>query len=232
VFGDNLRLKGGLAEYAVMPAAALARKPPGLGFVQAAAIPQSAAIAAQGTAGLTPGRRLLINGAGGGSGPFAIQLAKQLGAHVTGVDHDAKLEFMRAVGADEVIDFRRTDFTRQGRYDVIIDLVAGRSVFALRRALVRGGRYRALGGSVPALLRVATAGALVGHLTGRRLGVLAVKEGPAAFVPLTERVVAGHVTVHVDRTFSLDDTAAALAHVGEGRAQGKVVVVVDDSESR
>ena len=105
------------------------------------------------------GRRVLINGAGGGSGSFAIQLAKRLGAHVTGVDNAAKLDFMRSVGADDVIDYRRDDFTRTSQpYDLILDLVAHRSVFAYRRALAPGGTYRCVGGSVPTLLRVLTAG--------------------------------------------------------------------------
>ena len=168
---------------------------------------------------------MLINGAGGGSGSFAIQLAKRVGAHVTGVDNAAKLDFMRSVGADEVIDYRRDDFTRTSRpYDLILDLVAHRSVFAYRRALAPGGTYRCVGGSVPTLLRVLTAGWVVGRLTGRSIGVLAVKEGPAHFEPLAALCVAGEVRIHIDRAFALDEVAAALAHVGEGRALGKVVV--------
>jgi hypothetical protein len=116
---------------------------------------------------------------------FAVQLAKRLGAHVTGVDNAAKLEFMRSVGADEVIDYGWDDFTRTTRpYDLILDLVAHRSVFAYRRALAPGGRYRCVGGSVPTLLRVLTVGWLVGRPTGRAIGILAVKEGPAHFQPL------------------------------------------------
>src|SRR5829696_10326079 len=167
VYGDNLQLKGGFAEYAVAPASALAHKPQELTFAEAAAIPQAAAIALRGTAGVAGGQRVLINGAGGGSGSFAIQLAKRVGAHVTGVDNAGKLEFMRSLGADEVIDYRREDFTRGQPYDLILDLVAHRSVFAYRRALVRGGRYRCVGGSLAAMLRVLTAGSLAGPLTGR-----------------------------------------------------------------
>ena len=133
---------------------------------------------------------------------------------------------MRGLGADEVIDYRRDDFTRgHDAYDLILDLVAHRSVFAYRRALAPGGRYQCVGGSVRALLRVLTIGATVGLLTGRRLGVLAVKPGPAHFQPLTELCVAGEVGIHVDRTCTLDEVPEALAHVGEGRALGKVVIV-------
>jgi NADPH:quinone reductase-like Zn-dependent oxidoreductase len=225
VYGDNLDLKGGFAEYAVAPESALAPKPAGLTFAEASTIPQAAAIAWQGTEGAAAGRRVLVNGGGGGSGMFAIQLAKRLGAHVTGVDNAGKLEFMRSLGADEVIDYRRQDFTRADRpYDLVLDLVAHRSVFAYRRALAPGGRYRAVGGPLRAVLRMATVGWLTGRLTGRRMGVLAVRLGPSHFEPLAELCVAGDVGIHVDRTFGLDEVAEALAHVGEGLALGKVVV--------
>ena len=158
------------------------------------------------------GSRLLINGAGGGSGSFAIQLAKRLGAHVTAVDNAAKQDFMRSVGADEVIDYTRDDFTRTAQpYDLVLDLVAHRSVFAYRRALAPGGTYRCVGGSVRALLRVLTVGAVVGRVTGRSIGVLVVKEGPTHFGPLADLCVAGEVGIHIDRTFTLDEVPAALA---------------------
>jgi NADPH:quinone reductase-like Zn-dependent oxidoreductase len=140
VYGDNLDLKGGFAEFAVAPESTLAHKPKRLTFAEASTIPQAGAIALQGTAPAGEGRRILINGAGGGSGSFAIQLAKRAGAHVTGVDNAGKLDFMRSLGADEVIDYRRRDFTRTGeRYDLVLDLVASRSPLACGRALARGG---------------------------------------------------------------------------------------------
>jgi NADPH:quinone reductase-like Zn-dependent oxidoreductase len=225
VYGDNLQLMGGFAEYAVAPESVLALKPAELTFAQASTIPQAGAIALQGTARASTGRRVLINGAGGGSGSFAIQLAKRAGAHVTGVDNADKLEFMRGLGADEVLDYRRDDFTRDHEpYDLILDLVAHRSVFAYRRALAPGGRYRCVGGSVRALLRVLTIGVAAGLVTGRSLGVLAVKPGPVHFQPLTDLCVAGEVGIHIDRTYPLDEVPQALAHVGEGRALGKVVI--------
>jgi len=227
VYGDNLLLKGGFAEYAVAPESVLARKPVALTFAEASTIPQAGVIALQGTAGSGAGQRVLINGAGGGSGAFAIQLAKRLGAEVTGVDNAGKLEFMRSVGADTVIDYRTEDFTRSGPYDLILDLVAHRSVFAYRRALAPGGRYRCVGGSVSALLRVLTIGSLAGRLTRRRLGVLAVKEGPTHFAPVADLCVAGDLRIHIDRTFTLEEVPQALAHVGEGRALGKIVVKVN-----
>jgi NADPH:quinone reductase-like Zn-dependent oxidoreductase len=225
VYGDNLALMGGFAEYAVAAETSLVAKPAGLTFVQASTLPQAGAIAVQGTRWAGPGIRVLINGGGGGSGSFAIQLAKHAGAHVTAVDNAHKLDFMRSLGADEVLDYRRDDFTRgEQRYDLVLDLVAYRSVFAYRRGLDRGGRYRCVGGTVRVLLRMVTVGWLAGRLTGRSLGVLIVRQGPAGFLPIADRCLTGEVAIHVDRTYALDDVAEAMAHVGEGRALGKVVV--------
>lgn len=226
VYGDNLALKGGFAEYAVAPESAMALKPAALSFVEASALPQSAAIALQGTRLAAPGRRVLINGAGGGTGSFAIQLAKLAGAHVTGVDNAGKLDLMRSVGADEVIDYRRDDYTRSGPYDLILDLVAHRSVFAYRRALAPRGSYRCVGGSTRSLIRILTVGSLLGAATRRSIGVLAVKEGPEHFAPLAERCVAGEVAITIDEVLPLEEVPAALARVGAGQARGKVVVQV------
>ena len=226
VYGDNLALMGGFAEYAVAAESALVAKPAELSFVQASTIPQAGAIAVTGTARAAAGR-MLVNGAGGGSGAFAIQLAKRAGAHVTAVDNATKLDFMRSVGADAVVDYRAEDFTRiTPRFDHVLDLVAHRSVFAYRRALAPGGVYRCVGGSVRSLLRILTVGWLAGRLTGRSLGVLVVQQGPPSFTPLADLCVGGEVSIHVHRTYSLDQVAEALADVGEGRALGKVVVEI------
>ena len=224
VYGDNLGLMGGFAEFAVAPEAALARKPRELSFAEASTLPQAGAIALQGTARAGEGSRVLINGGGGGAGSFAIQLARRSGAHVTGVDNAGKLDFMREIGADEVIDYHRDDFTRRGPYDLVLDLVAHRSVFAYRRALARGGRYLCVGGTVRAVLRVVTVGAALGLLTGRRLGVLVVRQGPEHFQPVAERCIAGDLRIHIDRTFPLEELPQALTRVGAGHALGKVVV--------
>ncbi len=226
VYGDNLRLKGGLAERTVVPESALAPRPPGLSAVQAAAIPQPAAIALQGVAGVRPGARVLVNGAGGGAGSLAVQVAKAAGAHVTGVDNAGKGAFVRSLGADEVLDFRVDDVMRPATgYDLVLDLVAYRSVLAYRRALAPGGRYRCVGGTTRALLRVLVGGAVVGAATGRRIGVLAVREGPAAFTPMADLVLSGSVRLHVHREYRLDEAPEALADVGAGRALGKAVVL-------
>ncbi len=226
VYGDNLQLMGGFAEFAVAPESVLAVKPAGLSFAAASTIPQAGAIALQAVARGEEGERMLINGAGGGSGAFAIQLAKAAGLHVTAVDNAGKLEFMRALGADEVLDYRVQDFTRTGPYDLVVDFVAHRSVFAYRRALAPGGRYFMVGGTLRTILRLLTVGSIVGAVTGTRLQLLMVREGPEHFAPLADHVVAGDVTVHIDSRFALDDVPAALEHHGEGRALGKVVVEV------
>ena len=225
VYGDILARMGGFAEYATAPETALALKPSGLTYAQASTIPQAGAIAWQGTAGVARGFARAHNGAGGGSGSFAIQLAKRAGAHVTAVDNERKLDFMRKVGADDVLDYRRDDVAAlPGEFDLILDMVAGRSVLTYRRLLAPGGRYRCVGGPVPSLLSALTVGALAGRLTGRSIGVLAVRPGPAHFAPLAELCAAGEVQIHIDRAVGLDDVQAALRRVGEGGALGKVVV--------
>jgi NADPH:quinone reductase-like Zn-dependent oxidoreductase len=229
VYGDILSMPGGFAEYAVAPERMLAHKPAELSFAQASTLPQSGAIAVQAVARAKPGDRMLINGAGGGTGAFAIQLAAAAGIHVTGVDNAAKQDFMRALGASGVIDYRAADFTRTGPYDLIVDLVARRSVFAYRRALAPGGTYLIVGGTARALLRVLTIGALIGAMTGRHLSLLAVKPGPDQFVALAACCADGSVRIHIDRVFTLEDVPEALTYVGTGRALGKVVIVIDPS---
>jgi len=227
VYGDILMIPGGFAEYAVAPEHALALKPAELSFAQASTLPQSGAIAVQAVARAKPRSRMLINGAGGGTGAFAVQLAAAAGIHVTGVDNAGKLDFMRSLGADEVIDYRAQDFTRGGAYDLIVDLVARRSVFAYRRALAPRGRYLIVGGTMRALLRIVTVGAVVGALTGRRIGLLAVKQGPEQFGQLAQCCVDGSVRIYIDRFFALDEVPEALAYVGSGKALGKVVILID-----
>jgi NADPH:quinone reductase-like Zn-dependent oxidoreductase len=229
VYGDDLALLGGFAEFALAPEKALASKPKELSFVEASTIPQAGPIALQGVADIGPGQRILINGGGGGSGSFAIQLAKRAGANVIAVDNGSKLEHMRSLGADEVIDYRSQDWTGREPFDRVLDLVANRSVFAIRKSLAPGGRYRCVGGSVRALLRVVTAGAILGRLTGRRIGLLVVKPGPEYFQPVADLCISGDIRIHIDRTFGLEEVPQALAHVGEGRALGKVVVEVRPS---
>jgi NADPH:quinone reductase-like Zn-dependent oxidoreductase len=164
VFGDNLPRMGGFAEYVCARESALALKPASMTFEEVAAIPQSAVIALQGIRDkgqVQPGQQVLISGAGGGAGTFAVQLAKLYGAEVTGVDNTGKLDFMRSLGADHVIDYTREDFTKNGKqYDLILDIVAHRSVFAYKRALRANGSYFLAGGSVATILQILLLGPL------------------------------------------------------------------------
>jgi NADPH:quinone reductase-like Zn-dependent oxidoreductase len=162
VFGLLWGYKGGFAEYVCARESALAPKPASMTFEEAAAIPQAASpqaasIAVQGIRDkgrVQPGQKVLISGAGGGAGTFAVQLAKLYGAEVTGVDNTGKLDIMRSLGADHVVDYTREDFTKNGnQYDLILDVVAHRPVFAYKRALRPNGRYFVAGGSVATLLQ-------------------------------------------------------------------------------
>ncbi|MEM9467622.1 MAG: NAD(P)-dependent alcohol dehydrogenase [Actinomycetota bacterium] len=225
VYGDNLERKGGFAAAVVAPVSVLAPLPAGLSFAAASTVPQAGSIAVAAAGLASAGDRVALNGGGGGTGAFAIPLLKAVGAHVTGVDNVAKLEFMRSLGADAVVDHRREDYTRAvPPFDLIVDLVARRSVFAYRRALADGGRYACVGGPVRTMLRVLTAGSVIGRLSGRRIGVLAVPSGPEHFAPLGERVAAGEIDAHIDRRIGLDEVPEALAAVGAGEVLGKVVV--------
>jgi len=230
VFADVLSSMGGFAEYVCVPQAALAPIPAGLTYEQAAALPQAGAIALQGirdTGRVRPGHKVLINGGGGGSGMYAVQLAKLDGAEVTGVDNTKKLEFMRSLGADHVIDYAREDFTRNGRgYDLILDLAAYRPALAYRRSLMPGGRYLYAGGSVATLLQVLMIGPVIGRAGRKRIRLLAVRLGVQYLDPLVELIRAGKITTVIDRRFALSEVPEALRYLGEGHAKGKVVVTV------
>ncbi len=231
VFADILSSMGGFAEYVCVPQSALARMPAGLSYEQAAALPQAGAIALQGIqdkAGLRPGQQVLVNGAGGGSGMYAIQLAKLSGAEVTGVDNAEKLEFMRSLGADRVIDYTREDFTASGRaYDMILDLAAHRSAFAYRGSLAPGGRYLYVGGSAGTLLQVLLLGPVLGRADGKKIRLLAVRLGAKHLAPLVELCQAGKITIVIDRRYPLSQVPRALRYLGEGHAKGKVVIIVE-----
>ena len=231
VFADILSSMGGFAEYVCVPEAAVVPMPPGLTYEQAAALPQAGAIALQGIQDkgqVRPGHKVLINGAGGGSGMYAIQLAKLNGAEVTGVDNAEKLEFMRSLGADHVIDYTRDDFTRTGRtYDLIVDVAAHHPAFAYQRSLMRGGRYLYVGGSVPTLLQVLLIGPVIGRAEGKKIRLLAVRLGVQHLAPLVELCQAGKIATVIDRRFPLSEVPEALRYLGEGHAKGKIVVTVE-----
>jgi NADPH:quinone reductase-like Zn-dependent oxidoreductase len=231
VFADILSYMGGFAEYACVPQSALSRMPAGMTYEDAAALPQAGAIALQGIRDkgqVQPGQAVLISGAGGGSGMYAVQLAKLFGAEVTGVDNAGKLEFMRSLGADHVIDYTRENFTRNGRaYDLILDLAAYRSPLACRGSLKPGGRYLYVGGSVSALLEALLAAPLTGRAESRKIRLLAVRLGVQHLAPLVELCRTGQITTVIDRRYALSEVPQALRYLGEGNAKGKIIVIVE-----
>jgi len=231
VFGEMADYRGGFAEYACTSEKLLARKPAGMTFEQAAAIPQAGVIALQGIrdkGGVQPGQNVLINGAGGSAGTFAVQLAKLCGAEVTGVDNTAKLDFLRSLGADHVIDYTREDFTRTGKqYDLILDVIAHRSVFAIKRALKPNGTYYVVGGSVAILLQVLFLGPLIRRFAGKNVRVLAVQRNQKDLLAITELCEAGKIVPVIDRQYLFHEVPEALRYVGEGRARGKVVIRIE-----
>jgi NADPH:quinone reductase-like Zn-dependent oxidoreductase len=230
VFGDILPRLGGFAEYVRARESALALKPASMTFEEAAAIPQAAVIALQGIRDkgrVQPGQKVLVNGAGGGAGTFAVQLAKLYGAEVTGVDNTGKLNFMRSLGADHVIDYTREDFTRDGKqYDLIFDVVAHRSIFAYKRALRSNGSYFLAGGSVATILQILLLGAWIRATTGKEIRILAVQPNTEDVDYMKELIEAGKVTLVIDKTYPLSEVPEAIGYVGEGDARGKVVITV------
>ena len=233
VFGLMLNYGGGFAEYACKSEKALALKPAGMTFEEAAAIPQAAFIALQGIrekGQVQPGQKVLINGAGGGTGTFAIQLAKLAGAEVTGVDNAEKLELMRSLGADHVIDYTREDFTKNGKqYDLILDVIAHRSVFAYKRALKPDGSCFMVGGSVTTMFQSLLLGPLIRRITGKNIKLLVVQTDSKDLVYITELIESGKVVLVIDKRYSLSEAAEALRYLGEGHAKGKVVITVEQN---
>jgi NADPH:quinone reductase-like Zn-dependent oxidoreductase len=233
VFGEIPGYHGGFAEYACAPEHTLARKPAGLTFEQAAAIPQGGVIALQGIrekGQVQPGQQVLINGAGGSAGSFAIQLAKLYGAEVTGVDNTGKLDFLRSLGADHVIDYTRQDFTKTGKqYDLILDLIAHRSVFAYKRALKPNGTYFFVGGSVGTLFQILFLGPWIKRTTGRNVRILMVPQNNKDLIAITQLCEAGQVVPVIDRQYPFSQVPEALRYVTEGRAKGKVVITLKEN---
>jgi NADPH:quinone reductase-like Zn-dependent oxidoreductase len=235
VFGEIPGYHGGFAEFVCTHGRTMALKPASLTFEEAAAIPQAGVIALQGIRDkgqVKPGQEVLINGAGGSAGSFAVQLAKSYGAEVTGVDNTGKLDFMRSLGADHVIDYTREDFTKTGRqYDLILDLIAHRSVFAYQRALRPNGTCLFVGGSAAVLFQILILGPLIRRTAGRNLRLLAVPQNRRDLLSITELCETGRVVPVIDRRYSLSEVPEALRYVAEGRAKGKVVISLGASPS-
>jgi NADPH:quinone reductase-like Zn-dependent oxidoreductase len=215
---------GGFADYVAAPVKAMAPKPASLSFEEAAAVPMAAGTALQGLGRhgeLRPGQQVLINGATGGVGSFAVQLAKASGAEVTAVTSTGNLELVRSLGADHVIDYTTSDFARgRRRYDLVLDTVGNRSVADLRRVLAPGGKAAVTGfTSVRRLLGVSLRGGkdvaqVQAHVTSKELELL------------SELLAAGKLRPHIDRRCRFSDLPAAIAYLEQGRARGKVVVAM------
>ena len=225
---------GAFAEYASAPADHFIPKPANLTFQQAAAVGVSASTALQllrDQGKIKPGQKVLINGASGGIGTFAVQIAKAFGAEVTGVCSTRNVEMVRSIGADHVIDYTREDFTRNGhRFDFILDNVANHSLSDTRRVLTPSGKLQSNNGTsggrwfgtIGTVLKSAT----VSMFDRRQLGPAIKFANRADLLVLKDLIEAGKITPVIDATYALSDTGKALAHVGEGHARGTVVISV------
>lgn len=230
VFGDLSGDWGGFAEYVCARENALAPKPASMTFEQAAAIPQAGLLALQGLRAMgriQPGQKLLINGAGGGVGTFAIQMAKLYGFEVTAVDSSEKLDMLRSMGAEHVIDYTQEDFTHNvQRYDLILDVKTNRSMFDYARALSPNGIYVTVGGSTARLLQALLLGPWISMTRHKHIRVLALKPNQG-LVYMKELFEAGKVVPVIDGPYKLSEVPKAFRHFGEARHKGKVVITVE-----
>jgi NADPH:quinone reductase-like Zn-dependent oxidoreductase len=228
--------QGGFAEYVRVNADRLAPMPANLSFEEAAAVPMAAStalIALRDAGRVEPGQRVLVNGASGGVGTFAVQLARAFGAHVTGVCSTRNVELVRSIGADEVIDYTKTDFTRTTqRYDLLVDVAGSRSAWNCRRALTRKGTFVAVGGPAGRWLQPAGhvfAALAMSPVVPQRMALADVVRAvhvKANLLTLTELIESGAVRPVIDRSFPFVEIPSALAYQEAGRAPGKVVVTI------
>lgn len=235
VFADMFSFgAGAFAEYACAPEKAFERMPADMSFEEAATLPHSAVLALQGLRfrdGTTVGAgdRVLVAGASGNVGPFAVQIAKSRGAHVTGVARTEKLDFVRSLGVDEAIDYTTVHYPSAGsRYDWILDVEARHSVLSSRRALAAGGVYVSLGGPTPAIFDGMLLGLVISKATDKRMGLLTWWKPfhRADVETIKELVSAGTLKPVIDRRFPLSEIVDALRYVDDGRARGKVVITM------
>jgi NADPH:quinone reductase-like Zn-dependent oxidoreductase len=230
VYGDlSMSGFGAFAEYACAPEACLEHKPPGMTFEQAAAIPQAGMLAVQGlidVGRIRSGQKLLLNGAGGGVGTFALQIAKLYDVEVTAVDKAGKLDMLRAMGADHVIDYLKEDFTRHGKcYDLILDVKTNRSPFAYARALNPNGTYATVGGNIPRLLQALVLGPLISRLSNKHLRIVTLKPNKD-LAYMNELFEAGKLVPVIDRPYKLADVHEALRLFGTGDHKGKIIITM------
>ena len=226
---------GALAEYVCVPENVLRLKPASMTFEEAAAIPTAAALALHNLCDkrpIQPGQKVLINGAGGGVGTFAVQLAKYFGAEVTGVDSTRKLDMLRSIGADHVIDYTQEDFTQNGQhYDLILDVVVHRSVFDYKRALSPNGICIFVGGSMTRVFLNTLLGSLISMTGSKKLGLGTWKPNKKEDLDyLKELFEAGKVKPVIDKRYPLSEVAEAFRYLEAGHAQGKVVITVEHND--
>ncbi|NVM43953.1 MAG: NAD(P)-dependent alcohol dehydrogenase [Candidatus Lokiarchaeota archaeon] len=214
---------GGFAEYISVPENILVTKPSNLTFEEAAAVPQAAVVALQGLrdiGGIQSGQKVLINGASGGIGTFAVQIAKSFGAEVTGVCSTKNLEMVKSIGADHVIDYTQEDFTKgEHLYDLILDVVAFRSISDYKRVLTPNGNYVLTGGSMYRIIQAIILG-------GKKVKNYTAKSNQKDLVFMKELIEAGKVVPVVDTCYPLSEVAEAVRYYGERHAKGKVVITV------
>ncbi|TFG57942.1 MAG: NAD(P)-dependent alcohol dehydrogenase, partial [Spirochaetales bacterium] len=222
---------GGFAEYVCARENALALKPAGMNFEEAAAVPQAAVLALQGLRDegkIRPGQKVLINGAGGGVGTFAVQIAKAFGAEATGVDSTGKLDMLRSIGADRVIDYTREDFAKTGqRYDLILDVAANRSISDYSRSLNPEGGAVLIGGSMSRILGIMFKAPGVLKREGKKIGLLMHKPNSMDLDFIKALFATGKVKSVIDRCYPLRETAEAFRYFGKGQVRGKVVITME-----
>jgi NADPH:quinone reductase-like Zn-dependent oxidoreductase len=220
---------GAFAEYARAPQASLAHKPASMTFEQAAAIPQAGMLAVQGlidVGRIRSGEKLLLNGAGGGVGTFALQIAKLYDVEVTVVDKASKLDMLRTMGADHAIDYLKEDFTRNGkRYDLILDVKTIRSPLAYMRALNPNGTYATVGGTTTRLLQILVLGPLISRLSNKNVRMVGLKPNKD-LAYMNQLFEAGKLVPVIDRVYKLADVPEALRLFGTGDHTGKIIVTV------
>ncbi len=230
VYGDLSGDWGGFAEYVCARENALAPKPASMTFEEAAAIPQAAMLAVQGLRDkghIQQGQKLLINGAGGGVGTFAIQIAKLYGVEVTGVDSSGKLDMLRSMGFDHVIDYTQEDFTKNGQcYDLILDVKTNRSIFNYTRALNPNGIYVTVGGSMARLFQALFLGPWISIISKKYIRIVGLKQNKD-LAYMNGLFEAGKVKPVIDGPYKLDEVPEVLQYFGEGKHKGKVVITVE-----
>jgi NADPH:quinone reductase-like Zn-dependent oxidoreductase len=230
VYGDLSGSWGGFAEYVCGNENALALKPVRMSYAQAAAIPQAAMLAIQGLRDkgqIHSGQKLLINGAGGGVGTFAVQIAKLYGVEITGVDSYGKLDLMRSMGFDHVIDYTQEDFTKNGKcYDLILDVKTNRSIFNCARALSLNGIYVTVGGSMGRLFQALLLGPWISLISKKKILIVSLKKNKD-LAYMNELFESGKVKPVIDGPYKLDEVPKAFRRFGEGVHKGKVVIAME-----